>query len=914
MEDKQEDSTDELLGLNLGGEEGGVELSHVSCEEESHQVDSPTAPLLPRVDTTTDLLLSSTERLLGQEMVGFSAASSNLLLIQNSVDSPTLSRPAAVDTSADLLLPSPEHLFGQETVSSSAVSSDLLLLQNSIDSTTLQQPVQAVVDTSPDLLLSSPGRLFGPETVSSSADSSNLILLQNCVDSPTFPHPAESPVNASTDLLLSSPEHLLGQETVGSSATSSNLLLPQCSVDSSTDLLLRSNPDLLAAGQPVDDVTDPVNQTVDASADLLLIDQPNQNNDLLHEEVLQKTEQLHKTDLPDLPKKGDLEGHQRNEVEAPPEQQDVASTGVVVGKVTADYRLQFNPIEGALESVPEHDLLTKVEPLVQVQNPPTLPESKESDATSETQSESNSTAVSSRTGGYSQFTKTEPLTAKQQVALWLTRTSTQDLNQEFSVNSLRSLVLPASAKQKKSKMAGERKSEIRRNFSTKSLMEKFTPSKDPSYIYSPIRKCETVLALSEGRDPHYSRGFETLTPMNSACHLHHHHNQKKRRSRGCSNSSIFKRFSKTGSDVFNRPLTHGRTAPGELGGTETPNSSIVAVRPVNRLRSQSSLLQCSRCTSVLSVNCSRTTSQMSLLLDRKSARLPSMEDMLCKICLVDYSPVMMVKLDDCGCSFCKECMSQYITFEVMEGAYDISCPDQDCPAQGVLNQHQMERLTSKELMDKHRTFRLNTEVSMDAARTFCPSAGCDTICHICVGTKSQGVPVSCPTCDKEFCSLCSATWHPALSCSENGALLMARGAGEEGGVWDPGNDTIKKCPMCHVPIERDAGCAQMMCKRCKHVFCWYCLTSLDDDFLLRHYDSGACKGKLGHSRASVLWHRAQVIGIFAGFGILLLVASPLLLVAAPCVICCKCRSCTKPGEIGSDKSESTISKLSKSPS
>ena len=28
-------------------------------------------------------------------------------------------------------------------------------------------------------------------------------------------------------------------------------------------------------------------------------------------------------------------------------------------------------------------------------------------------------------------------------------------------------------------------------------------------------------------------------------------------------------------------------------------------------------------------------------------------------------------------------------------------------------------------------------------------------------------------------------------------------------------------------LERDAGCAQMMCKRCKHVFCWYCLISLD---------------------------------------------------------------------------------------
>ena len=92
-----------------------------------------------------------------------------------------------------------------------------------------------------------------------------------------------------------------------------------------------------------------------------------------------------------------------------------------------------------------------------------------------------------------------------------------------------------------------------------------------------------------------------------------------------------------------------------------------------------------------------------------------------------------------------------------------------------------------------------------------------------------------------------------------------------------------------------------------------------DDFLLRHYDSGECQGKLGHSRLSVILHRTQVnvtlrsstainmkkcttipescslniiviqvIGIFAGFAVLLLVASPLLLIAAPCLICCKC--------------------------
>lgn len=71
---------------------------------------------------------------------------------------------------------------------------------------------------------------------------------------------------------------------------------------------------------------------------------------------------------------------------------------------------------------------------------------------------------------------------------------------------------------------------------------------------------------------------------------------------------------------------------------------------------------------------------------------------------------------------------------------------------------------------------------------------------------------------------------------------------------------------------------------------------LKDDFLLRHYDKGRCKDKLGHSRASVIWHRTQVVGIFAGFGLLILLASPMFILAAPCLLCCKCNSWYKNDE------------------
>lgn len=46
----------------------------------------------------------------------------------------------------------------------------------------------------------------------------------------------------------------------------------------------------------------------------------------------------------------------------------------------------------------------------------------------------------------------------------------------------------------------------------------------------------------------------------------------------------------------------------------------------------------------------------------------------------------------------------------------------------------------------------------------------------------------------------------------------------------PDGDTdlpIKQCPVCGIYIERNQGCAQMLCKSCKHTFCWYCLQNLD---------------------------------------------------------------------------------------
>ncbi|XP_014222585.1 E3 ubiquitin-protein ligase RNF144A [Trichogramma pretiosum] len=298
-------------------------------------------------------------------------------------------------------------------------------------------------------------------------------------------------------------------------------------------------------------------------------------------------------------------------------------------------------------------------------------------------------------------------------------------------------------------------------------------------------------------------------------------------------------------------------------------------RPVNRSR------VCSRCSSLLSLASGSRYSLAGGSFVPAASSQQQIGRLLCKLCLTDVISSETFSIEDCGCSYCKDCMNAYVEFEIEEGAYDISCPDAKCDQDGMLSMKEIKTLVSEELLEKHKKFRLNRDVSMDKDRAWCPRAGCETICSLNAGEAGAGSPsgpVHCPSCATDFCYRCREPWHTG-PCPETPLGIP----------FD--SDHIKCCPMCSVPIEKDEGCAQMMCKRCKHVFCWYCLASLDDDFLLRHYDKGPCKNKLGHSRASVIWHRTQVIGIFAGFGLLLLVASPLLLLAAPCIVCCKCRVC-----------------------
>ncbi|XP_030201800.1 probable E3 ubiquitin-protein ligase RNF144A-B [Gadus morhua] len=260
----------------------------------------------------------------------------------------------------------------------------------------------------------------------------------------------------------------------------------------------------------------------------------------------------------------------------------------------------------------------------------------------------------------------------------------------------------------------------------------------------------------------------------------------------------------------------------------------------------------------------------------------------CKLCLGDFPSDRMTTVNQCRCVFCTLCLRRYVSLLLSEGLEaEVSCPDAACPERGRLLDTEIEVVVEPESMRRYRRLRFEREVLLDPGRTWCPAPSCQAVCRLQGAESAAPQAVGCPGCGLEFCSACRAQRHPGRTCPDPSGTVGRFLPGEhsslmEGGVDDP----VKPCPRCQVFIQRDQGCAQMTCRNCKHCFCWYCLDSLDEDVLLIHYDKGPCRNKLGHSRASVIWHRTQVVCTFAGFGFILLAASPFLLLAAPLFFCC----------------------------
>lgn len=190
--------------------------------------------------------------------------------------------------------------------------------------------------------------------------------------------------------------------------------------------------------------------------------------------------------------------------------------------------------------------------------------------------------------------------------------------------------------------------------------------------------------------------------------------------------------------------------------------------------------------------------------------------MECSVCYsVKDHPIKCV---ECGYQTCHSCVQTYL-LNITSDAHCMNCR---CLwdilflrknlamefLNGVFRKRRMELL-------KRRSHRIH----MDTKEMICP-------CPSCLSGKIIKSTMSCSSCWMRLCRDCFSPIQ-----SENQHVCQKEIISSLQLI----QQTTKKCPSCHVPIEKKSGCFQMFCTYCYTAFDWDKTLILEKNIHNPHY-------------------------------------------------------------------------------
>jgi len=240
----------------------------------------------------------------------------------------------------------------------------------------------------------------------------------------------------------------------------------------------------------------------------------------------------------------------------------------------------------------------------------------------------------------------------------------------------------------------------------------------------------------------------------------------------------------------------------------------------------------------------------------------------CPICMTDYSddPTSIVSISDCSHKFCKDCLSNYITFktgdisciyhtvillkqesgttiniEILK-TYGIPCPGHNC--RHVMQINELTPLGTNDALQQFARFIQLHQNNLQLQKELKIQKPVFNSCPLCHSKNIKKIKMNrlhCLKCGCCFCDSCGKNHPRTVTCKE---YLDYQKFKKTNLFEIPG---LIRCPKCYIFTEKNGGCNFMTCK-CGQFFCNICAGALTKDDHFVHFFNAPfenkCKGKI----------------------------------------------------------------------
>jgi len=106
---------------------------------------------------------------------------------------------------------------------------------------------------------------------------------------------------------------------------------------------------------------------------------------------------------------------------------------------------------------------------------------------------------------------------------------------------------------------------------------------------------------------------------------------------------------------------------------------------------------------------------------------------------------------------------------------------------------------------------------------WCPTPECKNAISFDFSNSMNDSSIVQCSCGFRFCFQCHREAHAPATCEQ--MKLWEQKCQDDSETFNWKSVNCRECPKCKIAVEKNGGCNHMVCRQCKHEWCWVCMRS-----------------------------------------------------------------------------------------